>query len=214
MIELPYKLHGTLRRWRSPWILGIISLIVYKIFHLDFFHFYIYFFIAGIITIYIEWPGWGELSNDGLLIRYGLLNRYKLFLRWHEIKMVKTVYKTINYVPVCAWGAMYDKKGYDISYIGIELKNQPNEYKVKPFKRFRFKMLFGQTIDFIDNNTLILDTEPDCGTKKFYDIISEFLPIEKDSDICDSLKYEKNRSLNIYDLLLFLAPVALMAIEL
>jgi hypothetical protein len=128
--------------------------------------------------------------------------------------MVKTVYKTINYVPVCAWGAMYDKKGYDISYIGIELKNQPNEYKVKPLKRFRFKMLFGQTIDFIDNNTLILDTEPDCGTKKFYDIISEFLPIEKDSDIYDSLKYEKNRSLNIYDLLLFLAPVALMAIEL
>ena len=215
MIELPYKIHGTLRRWRSPWIVGIISLIVYKIYHLDFFHFYIYFFAAGIITFYIEWPGWGQLRNDGLLIRYGLLNRYKLFLKWHEIKRVKTVKKTINYIGSIHGGAMYDKEGYDISYISIELKNQPDEHKVKPFKKFRFKMLFGKTINLINNNTLILDTEPDCGTNKFFEIISEFIPIEKNIDTRDSLKCEKkNSSLNILDLLLFITPIVLLVIEL
>jgi hypothetical protein len=110
---------------------------------------------------------------------------------------------------------MYDKEGYDISYIGIELKNQPDEHKVKLLKKFRFKMLFGKTINLINNNTLILDTEPDCGTNKFFEIISEFIPIEKDIDTRDSLKCEKkNSSLNILDLLLFITPIVLLVIEL
>ena len=209
--NLPHIFRGSIKEYRIPWISGIICLAAYKFLQLDFYHFYIYFFIASYITIYLQWIGWGELQGDGLIIRYGAFNFRKLLIKWNEIECVKTVYKTDNYIPLGGFGAMYDPKGTKIRYIGFEYKSMVPQAITSLVKKDQIKMLLGQTIDLLDSNILILKDEPSCGIDVFYKLLSEFVNVENiykngDNPIDDKRWW----SFSYFDLFIILMPVIII----
>lgn len=208
---MPIKFHGSIKEYRIPWICGIICLAVYKFLQQGFYHLYIYFFIISVITIYIQWLGWGEIQSHGLIVRYGIFHNFKLLIKWNQLNCVKTVYRTHNYIPLGGYGAMYDSKGFNIPYIGFEFKSVVPEEFTSLVKKGQYKMLFGQTIDLLNSNTLILIEEPSCGLKFFYKQISEFVNV-KNIDLKDDnpMDYKKWWSLNWIDLAITLIPCVII----
>ena len=208
MNKTPYKFCGTLRRWRIPWIIGIVIMTLSAYSHRALYHLYVYFFIAGILTLPIEWSGWGKIDENGLLVRYGIFNLYKIVINWSEIEKIYTEVETHHFLRI-GYGAIRDDKGYQTKSIAIKfLAAVPDSIK-ESVSCFRINMLFGQNIYLKGPGVLILDEALDCGFSNFYKMISPFVMIE-DREIGDTqnigTKGAKN-NLNLCDAILFVIPV-------
>ena len=52
-------------------------------------HFYVYFYVVGIVVLADSLIGWGEITADGIKIRLGLSGKRKLYFEWRDILEVK-----------------------------------------------------------------------------------------------------------------------------
>jgi hypothetical protein len=205
------EIRGSIKDWRKPWIVGVICLIAYFVFKIDYYHFYLYFFIAGIITVCLELRGWGEIGPDGLLIRFGLLKLKSVFFRWNEIKMVKPFdLKEKLFIRFGGGMALPTNDQYSISTIGIELKETLSADRKKFLKKLSRKYVFGQEINmFEDNRNVLLHKEPACGLKYFLGLVSKYVTVEGNEDSHTTKGKDKRyHAVSMMDLIIFVSPLA------
>jgi hypothetical protein len=172
---------------------------------------YIYFFSAGIVTLSIERSGWGQLCDTGLEIRFGIFNLVKIVIHWSEIEKITTAVKSGDKFLVDA--AITSDKGREAQYIAIIFRSSiPGNIK-KTIKKYGLLTLYGQSIDIIENDTILLNTPPACGPSEFCRKITDYARIEI-VGVADNENDEKlNYNLSLYDLVLFLFPLILFALN-
>ena len=77
------------KNWRITWLLGIVALIIYYLFSLNWYHFYLYFFLAGIFSLIYSFFSWGKADSTKLtLYIYKLFRRVKVTFPWEQIDSI------------------------------------------------------------------------------------------------------------------------------
>ena len=160
-----YRVYGSKREWVSPILVGVLCLIVYEYFKLDFYKFYVYFFVAGIVSFCFYLIGWGTISPQGLLIRFGVFKIRKIFLRWEDIKNISILHVKKKF-HIRSGGGYSIPTGEDIKIkaLGIETFKQFSDNSQKSIRRLSRNTIFGQHIEINKGeNILLLYGEPACG---------------------------------------------------
>jgi hypothetical protein len=205
------KIRGSIKDWRKPWIVGVICLIAYLGFKIDYYHFYLYFFLAGIMTVIFEFRGWGEIGSDGLLVRFGLLGLKSVFFRWDEINKIKPFdLKEKLFIRFGGGMTLPTDDQYTITTIGIELTGTLSDDRAKYFNKLRRKYIFGQELNVLeDNKTVLLHREPVYGLNYFLDLVSKYVTVESSegSHITNG-KEKRYHAFSMLDFLIFALPIA------
>ena len=69
-------------------MIGIISKYIYDLLDLNFYNFYLYFYLVSIIMLFISRVPWGKIDENGLSIRCGVFNNRKIDLNWKIIESI------------------------------------------------------------------------------------------------------------------------------
>ena len=209
MNELPLKFYGSIKDWRFPWILGLIFFFLEVRFHLQLFHFYVYLFTFGVISIIYERLGWGELTQTGLKVRFGILRLLKLCIDREMIEKISTITEIYHTASLPGFGAMYDEKGFEKQYILIMLKSVASDNIIKLINNHRVQMLFGQKINLGDSNkAIVIEQWPACGIEAFFNSISSYISTDYDL-IGSSTVCMERQKMSYIDFGLLLLPVAI-----
>lgn len=77
--------------WWEVWTAGAIAQILYNAFSMQLYHYYIYFYIVGLILLADSLIGWGSLNANGIKIRLGIGFKSNLYFEWKDILKVEVV---------------------------------------------------------------------------------------------------------------------------
>ena len=160
----------------SSLIIGIISKYAYDLLDLNFYHFYLYFYIVSIIMLFFSRVPWGEMDENGLSIRCGILNNRKIDLNWKIIESISKVtakQKEPFFTGASSYGmpvATETKK----DLINIKLANGIEAAKI-------YKNLESQRPHILSNRIIVKDLSlkiyslPSIGIDTFVNIASKYL---------------------------------------
>lgn len=202
------KLRGSKSAWRLPWILGILSLIFYRTADLYFYHFYVYFFIAGIISLYSEWKGWGEINSEGLTIYMGILKLNPIVINWIDIDKITKLQVTKKIIVYGGGRALIPVPvEVDTEPISIVFENEAGTSLIKKMKKNE-KNRFGQKIEIGDNDkTILLYIEPIEGQDFFIQAANQYLKQSRISAETTKIKVRSRQFFSIFDILILLFPI-------
>jgi hypothetical protein len=150
--------------WRKAWIYGTISLVFYHLFALSWYHFYLYFFIAGIISYLISIQPWAKANSEGLKIFFGaFFNRQNVFIEWEKIYDLKVdiVQKKST---MRSGGRDTIPSQVDIEQVAlvIKLKEKVSMEFLNCFQGLKKSFFNNDDIELKNDNTeLLLYTEPE-----------------------------------------------------
>jgi len=176
--------------WWDVWSAGAIAQILYNFFSMQLYHYYIYFYIVGIILLADALIGWGRLNADGIKIRLGLGFRNTLYFKWQDI--IKVEIRNIKKTSTISSGGLSN-----IPFIHSDCVralvltfnlpfNCDLKSKIDTIKKFS---MFKDKIDCDDQeNELIVFEKPDGGFRKVVTAIKIYASPELKIDI------EKNKN--------------------
>ena len=172
------------KNWRITWLLGIVALIIYYLFSLNWYHFYLYFFLAGIFSLIYSFFSWGKADSTKLtLYIYKLFRRVKVTFPWEQIDSISKGHEFMKEPTVVLGG----NAGIPITIeteaenIEIVLKGKiedPTKFISK--KTIRYK----ETLSSKSSNKIIISKLPDEGIDFFLCKVKEFTGIEIDDSYC------------------------------
>lgn len=176
-----YIIYGRKRDWLSAFVIGALCFAGYEYFDIDFYYLYIYFFIAGILSLFSSLVGWGAVSYDGLLIRFGIFNLRKLFLKWDDVKCMNLVrVEKKLFIRFGGGFALPTQEKIKIKAIKIKFSKILSDKLQKYMKKLEKSMIFGQRIEFCkEGNALIIYEEPPMGFEKLIEKIEGTRVIHK-----------------------------------
>lgn len=209
------KIIGEMKKWRTPWIIGTISMVIYMIYEINLFHLYLYFFLVALVTLVSEWGGWGEIRDDELIVRFGILNFMKISLNYSDIDTIEEYNETKNwFARLGGWGATYTNDKIERKIIRIRFNRSIPASILRKEKILKLNSLFGQMIEVSKEiNRIDIYKKPPCGISDFMhklDMLcgNKLTVIYNNSENSNINESEKNtKKFKFYDFILFLLPL-------
>jgi hypothetical protein len=198
--------------WRKAWIYGTICLVFYHLFVLSWYHFYLYFFIAGIISYLISIQPWAKANSEGLRIFFGaFFNRQNVFIEWEKIYDLK-VDIIQRKSTMRSGGRDTIPSPVDIEQVAlvIKLKEKISTDFSNCFQGMKNSFFNNDDIELLNDNTeLLLYTEPELTFESVVEKIKKYFHFAGS----DSYPKSNTRWLflkNSIDALLVLASVCMI----
>ncbi len=171
------SLYNSRSTWRTTWIIGgLLSLLSYLL-NLHILYINWYFIIVGIIPLINSFFKYSEITNEHLILYYGIFFKRKLLkFKWSEILDIgyKTVKKNSK---VSAGGRVWITASdeYDTDVLAIQFKESiPIEIAKHLKKSNKFNLLVSEYKINDEGTEVILKTEPEGGFDNFLYSISKY----------------------------------------
>ena len=181
--------------WSAALLGGALAQILYNVFSMQLYHYYIYFYIVGIILLVDSIIGWGKLNADGIDIRLGLGLKRTLYFQLRDI--IKVEIKDIKKTSIISSGGLSKIPFINSDYVRALVltfnKSFDHDSKAK-IEEIKKNTMFKDKVDF-DNqeNKLFVFEKPDGGFRKVVTAIKKYSSHELKIDI----KKNNNNSFGI-----------------
>jgi hypothetical protein len=193
------KIRSKRTSMRLCFVVGILFKLVYDYFHMELYHFYLYFYLVGLIAFLFATIPWGEITQIGIEIRYGFFNLNSLNLNWHRIEMIilsKMKEKRSSNMPVTI--------DVEINALAFNLIEPLSEKVYKDLEACEGKSFLTNAIRPAKNaSAILISTEPDGGFENILRVASGFVKVEPTLTALVSGSYIKKIALILDCFLLF-----------
>ena len=203
--------------WTAALFGGAFAQILYNVFSMQLYHYYIYFYVVGIILLIDSIIGWGKLNSNGINIRLGFIFKKNLNLEWKDI--IKVEVKGVKETSVITSGGLSKIPFVHSDYAMVlvfTLKNKLNydiKSKICAINKYG---LFPPKLGFDDQQgTLIVYEKPDGGFTKVVNNIKRYasneikIEIEKNKNSLEIIQSKVNakRMINVSVVLFALSTI-------
>jgi hypothetical protein len=181
--------------WWIAWTGGAFAQILYNAFSMQLYHYYIYFYIVGLILLTDSLIGWGKLNVDGIKIRIGLGFKSILYFKWRDISEVQIVNikKTSNITSGGLSKIPFTSVYYDRALV-LTFNNAVNRELKTKLEAIKKRSIFKEKVALDDQkNKLMVFEKPEEGFRK---IVSAIKSLEK-IDIKIGVEKDKEDSLTL-----------------
>jgi hypothetical protein len=175
--------------WWVVWTAGAFAQILYNTFCMQLYHYYIYFYIVGLILLADSIIGWGKLSADGVKIRIGFGCKSILCFKWEDISGIEILnIKKTSTITSGGLSAIPFTAGIYVRAMVFTFNNSVNRELKTTIKVINQRRLFKEKIALDDqNNKLIVFEKPEGGFRKIISVVKSFenkeikIDVDKDS---------------------------------